>query len=56
MTQTALAGELGISPSYLKLIEHNQRPVTVPLLIYKARLVRPDRTRRAPVRTETDNS
>ena len=33
ISQTALAGELGISPSYLNLIEHNQRAVTVPLLI-----------------------
>jgi predicted transcriptional regulator/transcriptional regulator with XRE-family HTH domain len=30
--QTELADQLGISPSYLNLIEHNQRPVTVPLL------------------------
>ena len=35
-SQTALAGELGISPSYLNLIEHNQRAVTVPLLIKMA--------------------
>ena len=32
MSQTEMAGEIGISPSYLNLIEHNQRPVTVPLL------------------------
>lgn len=33
LTQTAMAGELGISPSYLNLIERNQRPLTVQLLI-----------------------
>lgn len=32
LSQTDMAGQLGISPSYLNLIEHNQRPVTVPLL------------------------
>lgn len=33
LTQTAMAGELGISPSYLNLIERNQRPLTVQLLL-----------------------
>ena len=33
MSQAALAGELGISASYLNLIEHNRRNLTVPLLI-----------------------
>jgi len=33
LTQAALAGRLGISPSYLNLIERNQRPLTVPLLL-----------------------
>ncbi len=33
LTQTAMAEELGISPSYLNLIERNQRPLTVQLLI-----------------------
>ena len=33
LTQTAMAEALGISPSYLNLIEHNERPVTVPLLL-----------------------
>ncbi|MEM8589758.1 MAG: short-chain fatty acyl-CoA regulator family protein [Pseudomonadota bacterium] len=33
MTQTAMAERLGISPSYLNLIESNQRPVTVDLLL-----------------------
>ena len=32
-TQTAMARTLGISPSYLNLIERNQRPLTVQLLI-----------------------
>ena len=33
LTQAQMADQLGISPSYLNLIEHNQRPVTVPLLL-----------------------
>jgi len=33
LTQVELARRLGISPSYLNLIEHNQRPLTAPLLI-----------------------
>jgi predicted transcriptional regulator/transcriptional regulator with XRE-family HTH domain len=33
LTQAQMALRLGISPSYLNLIEHNQRPVTVPLLL-----------------------
>ena len=33
VSQVALAGQLGISPSYLNLIEHNQRPLTMPLLL-----------------------
>ncbi len=33
LTQAQMAGQLGISASYLNLIEHNQRPVTVPLLL-----------------------
>lgn len=33
LTQTAMAADLGISPSYLNLIERNQRPLTVPLII-----------------------
>ncbi|PPR70290.1 MAG: HTH-type transcriptional regulator RamB, partial [Alphaproteobacteria bacterium MarineAlpha1_Bin1] len=32
LSQTEMAEMLEISPSYLNLIEHNQRPVTVPLL------------------------
>lgn len=33
MTQTAMADGLGISPSYLNLIERNQRPLTVQLIL-----------------------
>ncbi len=33
LTQQAMAAALGISPSYLNLIEHDQRPVTASLLL-----------------------
>ena len=33
LTQTAMAQALEISPSYLNLIERNQRPLTVQLLL-----------------------
>ncbi|MEO2039003.1 MAG: helix-turn-helix transcriptional regulator, partial [Martelella sp.] len=33
LTQTAMAEALSISPSYLNLIERNQRPLTVQLLL-----------------------
>jgi predicted transcriptional regulator/transcriptional regulator with XRE-family HTH domain len=33
LTQAQMAERLAISPSYLNLIEHNQRPVTVPVLL-----------------------
>src|SRR6266542_3341941 len=33
LTQAQLAGRLGISPSYLNLIEHNRRPLPAALLI-----------------------
>src|SRR5258706_8402238 len=33
LTQAQMAEQLAISPSYLNLIEHNQRPVTVALLL-----------------------
>ena len=32
LSQTAMADALKISPSYLNLLEHNQRPLTVGLL------------------------
>ncbi len=37
LTQTKLAEALGVSPSYVNLIEHNRRPVTAALLIKLAR-------------------
>ncbi|MGH7002266.1 MAG: helix-turn-helix domain-containing protein, partial [Stellaceae bacterium] len=33
LTQQQMAAELGISASYLNLIEHDERPVTVSLLL-----------------------
>jgi predicted transcriptional regulator/transcriptional regulator with XRE-family HTH domain len=33
LAQVEMASRLGISPSYLNLIEHNQRPLTLPLLL-----------------------
>src|SRR6478735_7640403 len=33
ITQTRMAEELGVSPSYLNLLERNQRPVTAQLLL-----------------------
>ena len=36
LTQTAMAEALGISPSYLNLIERNQRPLTVQLILKMA--------------------
>ena len=33
LTQSAMARQLAISPSYLNLIERNQRPLTVQLLL-----------------------
>lgn len=38
LTQTAMAEMLGISPSYLNLIERNQRPLTVQLMMKLARV------------------
>jgi hypothetical protein len=38
VTQSQLATRLGISPSYLNLIEHNRRPLPAPLLIRLAEL------------------
>ena len=42
LTQTQLAERLGISPSYLNLIEHNRRPLPAPLLIKLAELLHLD--------------
>ncbi len=40
LTQTELAARLEISPSYLNLIEHNQRPLPAPLLVKLAQIFR----------------
>src|ERR1051325_3454082 len=42
MTQTDLAAKLDISPSYLNLIEHNQRPLPAHLLVRSAQLFKAD--------------
>jgi predicted transcriptional regulator/DNA-binding XRE family transcriptional regulator len=42
LSQQALAARLGISPSYLNLIEHDQRNVTASLLIKLAEMLRVD--------------
>ena len=42
LTQQAMAEDLEISPSYVALLERNQRPVTAPLLLRLARTYRLD--------------
>ena len=42
LTQTAMAQQLGISPSYLNLIERNQRPLTVQLILKLASVFKID--------------
>jgi predicted transcriptional regulator/transcriptional regulator with XRE-family HTH domain len=42
MTQVQLADRLGVSPSYLNLIENNRRPLTAPLLIKIAEVFQVD--------------
>jgi predicted transcriptional regulator/transcriptional regulator with XRE-family HTH domain len=42
ITQTAMAEGLGISPSYLNLIERNQRPLTVQLILKLAAVYKID--------------
>ncbi|RUY00793.1 helix-turn-helix transcriptional regulator, partial [Mesorhizobium sp. M7A.F.Ca.CA.004.04.1.1] len=42
LTQTAMAEGLGISPSYLNLIERNQRPLTVQLILRLASVYKVD--------------
>src|SRR5687768_16135283 len=37
LTQARMADQLGISASYLNLIEHDKRPLTAPLLIQLVR-------------------
>lgn len=42
LTQQGMAGDLGISPSYVALLERNQRPMTADLLLRLARSYRLD--------------
>src|SRR3954453_1801439 len=42
LTQVQLAERLGVSPSYLNLIENNRRPLTAPLLIRLAQIFQLD--------------
>jgi XRE family transcriptional regulator, fatty acid utilization regulator len=42
VTQAQLASQLGISPSYLNLIEQNRRPLSAPLLIKLAEILQFD--------------
>src|SRR6202008_3108799 len=42
LTQQAMAEDLDISPSYVALLERNQRPLTAPLLLRLARTYRLD--------------
>lgn len=44
LNQTQMAAELGISPSYLNLLESNQRPVTVNILLRLAERFKVDLT------------
>jgi predicted transcriptional regulator/transcriptional regulator with XRE-family HTH domain len=44
ITQMQLAGKLDISPSYLNLIEHNQRPLPAHLLVKLAQVFKVDLT------------
>jgi predicted transcriptional regulator/transcriptional regulator with XRE-family HTH domain len=48
LTQAQLAERLGISPSYLNLIEHNRRPLPAPLLIRLAEILRLDLRQLSP--------
>jgi transcriptional regulator with XRE-family HTH domain len=38
LSQTAMAADLGVSPSYLNHIERNQRPVSAQLLLRLAKV------------------
>src|SRR6187200_2759142 len=38
LNQSAMAAEIGISPSYLNHLERNQRPVTAPVLLRMAEI------------------
>jgi len=56
LTQTAMAEELGISASYLNLIERNQRPLTVQLLLKLATTYKLDLDELQGVGNETLNA
>ncbi|MCF8467244.1 MAG: short-chain fatty acyl-CoA regulator family protein [Sneathiella sp.] len=42
LTQVELADRLGISASYLNLLEHNRRNITVPLLLHLSQILKVD--------------
>ncbi|MDF2366081.1 helix-turn-helix transcriptional regulator [Sneathiella sp.] len=42
LTQVELADRLGISASYLNLLEHNRRSITVPLLLHLSKILKVD--------------
>ena len=42
LTQVELADRLGISASYLNLLEHNRRSITVPLLLRLSKILKVD--------------
>ena len=48
LTQAAMAGELAISPSYIALLERNQRPLTADLLLRLVRAYKLDMADLAP--------
>jgi len=49
LTQTAMAEALSISPSYLNLIERNQRPLTVQLLLKLSSVYKVDDAERGKI-------
>jgi transcriptional regulator with XRE-family HTH domain len=53
LTQARMAEELAVSPSYLNLMERNQRPITVPVLIRLADIYGVDPRDFMEDRTET---
>ncbi len=52
LTQAEMAGELGISPSYVNLIERNQRPVSADILVVLAKSYGFDLSRMAGAETD----
>ena len=49
LSQTQMAEGLGISPSYINLIERNQRPVTAPSELTKGSFFSDSQSRLAPL-------